>query len=266
MWFRKRKTIDEFKGDKTLFDQEYPATPEMAFLAGTKDSLISPMLVTRAAMRDGRKIPENDQAPIVIGVDPAEYGGDESSITVRQGRAILHREDHKRKGNAEIAGCVALLIDRFKPDAVNIDVTGVGTGVEAILSSAIKDTPINRIHFGGKAIEDTKYAHRADEMWGRARDWLLDEPCALPQNDHQLKAELTSRKYDYDSSRRLVIESKEKLRKRGLNSPGRADSFVLTFAVSVRPVRKQASETLAEKLARLRRLHGRRSSSPGATA
>lgn len=264
MYWRRMKIIDEFKGDTTLFDQEYPATPEMAFLAGTKDSLISPLLTARACFN--RKIEGNEIAPIIIGVDPAEYGEDESSITVRQGRVILHREDHTNEGNEQIAGRVVRLIDRFRPDAVNVDVTGVGTGVEAFLSSSVKDTPINRIHFGGKAIEAEKYRTRADEMWARTKEWLLDEPASLPAGDHQLKSELTSRKYRYDASRRLTIESKEDMKKRGLRSPGRADSLVLTFAVDVRPRQKTGTETLAEKLRRLRMLSGKRSSSPGMTA
>lgn len=264
MYFRRMKIKDDFKGDSTLFDQEYPATPEMAFLAGTKDSLISPLIVQRACYK--RKIEGNEIAPIIIGVDPAEYGEDESSITVRHGRIVLHREDHVKEGNEQIAGRVVRLADRFKPDAINVDVTGVGTGVEAFLSATIHDIPVNRIHFGGKPIESEKYVRRGDEMWGRMFDWFLDEPCSIPENDHRLKSELTTRKYKYDASRRLVIEPKEKMRDRGLKSPGRADSLALTFAVDVRPRPKAGKKTLEDKLRELRAAAGRRSTSPGATA
>lgn len=264
LYWRRMKIKDEFKGDATLFDQEYPATAEMAFLAGTKDSLISPLLMAKASMP--RTIENNEIAPIIIGVDPAEYGSDESAICVRQGRKVLHTEQHVNEGNEQIAGRVALLIVEYKPDAVNVDVTGVGTGVEAFLSSTHKDTPINRVHFGGKPIETEKYVRRGDEMWGRMKEWLLDEPCYIP-HDLRLKAEATGRKYSYDSSRRVAVESKEKMAKRGLKSPGRADALALTFAVNVQPRKDSRQETLTEKLRRLRRQNSARGSgSPGATA
>jgi hypothetical protein len=259
MYWRRAKIVDDFKGDDTLFNQEYPGTPEMAFMAGTKDSLISPLLVARAQ----RNLDIELGGAIVIGVDPAEYGDDLTAIVVRQGRRVLRVLTFSKEGNAQIAGRVAMLAGEYDPDAICVDVTGVGTGVEAFLTDAgIKH--VHRIHFGEGAIESEKYRNRAAEMWARARDWLLDSPAYVPKHA-RLQADLTTRKYSYDASRRLVLESKEKMKSRGLKSPDVGDGFALTFAINVQPRRRSKQETMADKLRKLAARHGR-GGSPGMTA
>lgn len=259
MYWRRCKIVDDFAGDETLFDQEYPATPEMAFLAGTKDSLITPKLIARAQRKRDILV----GGPIIIGVDPAEYGDDDTGIVIRQGRRVLRVIRLSKMGNAEIAGRVAMLYDEYDPDAVNIDVTGVGTGVEAILSDAGYKR-VHRVHLGEAALEPLKYRNRGAEIWARARDWLKDDPCYLPR-DARLQSDLTGRKYRYDASRRLVLESKEQMKARGLRSPDVGDAFCLTFAVNVSPRQKTKDETLAEKLRKLRAKQGG-GGSPGMTA
>lgn len=259
MYWRRLKVVDDFKGDETLFNQEYPATPEMAFMAGTKGSLISPLLVARAQRNRNIEL----YGPIIIGVDPAEYGDDDTGIVVRQGRRVLRVIRVSKEGNAEIAGRVAMLIAEYEPDAVCIDVSGVGTGVESFLSDANFEN-IYRIHFGGKAIESEKYRDRSAEMWSRAKEWLNDAPCYMPK-DARLQADLTGRQYRYDASRRLVLETKEHMKARGLRSPDIGDAFCLTFAVDVQPRKKPQQETVADKLRKLRARH-QRGGSPGMTA
>lgn len=225
----RRAKIVQLNHDVGLFNQEYPASADMAFQAGSKDALIQPDLVTRArkcqyARREG---------PVIMGVDPAEYGTDKSVIVVRQGRVVLHIERHEKRGTMEMAGLVGIAVARFKPDAINVDVTGVGTGVaDRLLEMNYRNTW--RVHFGGKALEDKKYLNKRAECWGQMKDWFEDEPCSVP-DDNLLQADLTGLKYSYDSSRRLVIESKEKAKTRGLRSPDSADALSLTFAVRIAP-------------------------------
>ena len=77
-------------------------------------------------------------------------------------------------------------------------------------------------------------------MYGELKAWLEDIPCQLPMDD-VLMADLVGPTYTYDSSRRLVIESKEKMRARGLKSPDSADALALTFAVPIHRSRSNAS-------------------------
>jgi hypothetical protein len=46
-----------------------------------------------------------------------------------------------------------------------------------------------------------------------------------------LQTELTAARYEYDSKGVLKIESKKDMKKRGLRSPDKADSFLLSLIV-----------------------------------
>lgn len=270
LYWRHVKTMDDFDGDFTLFDQEYPADVAMAFAAGTKRALIKPPAVARA-MR--RKVPDDEvrNEPLILGIDPGEYGDDPTGFTLRRGRRIERVWEIQKEGNAQIAGRALLLIEEQAKigdpiDAIFVDVTGVGTGVEAFISDANTGVPVYRIHFGGKAIEDEKYANRAAEMYSRAKQALDDEDryMEIPPKAMKLQAELCSREFDYDGKRRVRLETKEQMRKNGKPSPNQADSFVLTFALPVSKRVTPGRETLADKL---RRMRGRRAGgSPGMRA
>jgi hypothetical protein len=229
MYWRRLKVIDDFAGDADLFNQEYPATPAMAFMAASGKSLITPELVAKA--RKNRIAEADEFGPLIIGVDPAEYGDDRTAIVLRRGRKVFPITRLEKAGTMTQAGIIAQLIEDLKPQAVCIDVTGVGTGVaDRLIEMQYKN--IYRIHPGSKAIEDKKYVNKRSEMWALMNDWLKDDPAALP-DDNALQSDLTGLTYSYDSSRRLVLESKEKAKDRGLRSPDSADALALTFAVRV---------------------------------
>jgi hypothetical protein len=283
LYWRRLKIDDDFSGDDSLFDQEYPASVALAFTAGTSKALIKPGPVARALRNHA--LPDNSTDALILGVDPAEYGDDDTAFVLRRGPKVLAAWTYSKEGNAEIAGRVALLIEKFKErddpiDAVVIDVTGVGTGVEAFLSDAGYQN-IYRMHNGAVAIEDEKYINRAAEGWSLMKEWFEDahRHASLPDPDtlkkkgkkvqaaaiETLQAELSSREYDYDSRRRVRLESKEHMLKRGIPSPNVADALALTFNVRVaaKP-RKKGGETLSQKLARLRASRLRRGT-PGMT-
>lgn len=229
MAWRRAKIATDFHGDASLFDQEYPASPALAFRRSLSDSLIQPIDVQRA------RAPKPDLeafGPVLIGVDPAEYGRDSTAIAVRVGRRVMRIEAHRNKGPMEVAGLVAGLYHELKPAGVFVDVGGVGTGVHDRLIEL--GYPVTRVHFGGAADERERYANKRAEMYGRLRDWLLDTPCEIPDDD-ALEGDLTACRYKYDSSRRLQIESKEDMRRRGVHSPDRADALALTFAYGIHP-------------------------------
>jgi hypothetical protein len=50
-----------------------------------------------------------------------------------------------------------------------------------------------------------------------------------------LHADLNGPTYTYNSNGRLILESKDDMKKRGLRSPDAGDSLALTFAVPVAP-------------------------------
>ena len=238
MAWRRHKIQTDFAEDITQWMREYPATPEEAFMAGMEGSFITPIEV--AQTMNPEYTPEPSGAKI-MGVDVAEYGDDATVITRREGRIVHPLEVHYKKGTMETAGRCTQIIEEWDPDSVNVDVTGVGTGVADRLIEMGYEQVVKRVHNGGKATMEDLYNRKRDEQWGEMRDWIRELPCVLP-NDQKLAAELCSPKYSYDSSRRLRIESKEHMRdQRGIKSPDRADSLALTFAYSIQPRRKRTT-------------------------
>lgn len=226
MVWRRAKIISDFRGDYALFDQEYPATPELAFRRVKGDPLIKPEYVARA--RKNRKV--EAVGAKIMGVDPAEFGDNATAITMRQGRVQLKKERHQGLAPMEVVGLVARRIDEWKPDAVNIDCTGIGSGIcDRLIELGYR---INRVHFGARAIEQQTYVLRRDEMWGETRQWFEDEPVQIFDDD-VLAADLSAPQYSYDSSRRLKLETKKEMQKRGVPSPDEGDALALTFAVHV---------------------------------
>ena len=237
MAWRRHKLTDDFRGDVGLFDQEYPATQALAFRKSTENSLITLQSVERAMVAI---LEPDDGAPRIMGVDPAEYGDDDTAIALRSGRVVESMERHHGRGPMEVVGLVATRADALRPVAINIDCTGIGSGIADRLLEL--GYPVNRVHFGERAIEAEQYAIRRDEMWGEMARWFEDAPNRIPADD-VLAADLTGPTYTYDSSRRLKLERKEDMKRRGLSSPDSADAMALTFAVRIgRPRRPTTAD------------------------
>ncbi len=235
----RRAKIEELK-DPLLFKQEYPATADEAFQLTGHDSFIKPeaVLAARKAVCEGI-------GPLVIGADPARFGDDRFSLAWRRGRKVSRVESKTKIDTVSGANWIKQAIDADKPARVFVDVGGLGAGVVDILHSwggeyLDKVTPVN---FGSEPQEPvvilpdgTKAAgprNRRAEMWSRSRDWLSELGGAdIPDMD-SLQADACGPSYSYDMNQRLLLESKEHMRARGIRSPDDWDAIVLTFAEPV---------------------------------
>ena len=70
-------------------------------------------------------------------------------------------------------------------------------------------------------------------MWGKSKEWLADVGGVSIPDDDSIHADAVAPGYKYDSMTRVVLESKEDIRKRGLPSPDQWDAIALTFAEPV---------------------------------
>ena len=215
-----------------LFRQEYPATAEEAFHGAGHDGLIRPQPVIAARKHVA---PDQSHAPLVLGVDIARGGADRTYIIDRRGRVaggLLSRAIDS-PDLMEVAGLVATEIDRHDPDRVFIDGTGIGAGVyDRLRERGYRQVTL--VNFGAKAEDGRKYANKRAEMWGRMGEWFADPTGADIPDDDALHAQLCAPGYSFDSSSRLLLEPKEKIRERMGASPDAADALALTFAESVR--------------------------------
>lgn len=227
MAWRRAKIIE--LRDSTLFKQEYPATAAEAFQVSGLDPYIAPELVTVA-----RKVQAEPVGPKKIGVDPARFGDDRTSVCFRQGRKVHWIRSFTKKSTMEVAGIVKKIIDEIAPDQVAIDVGGLGAGVYDRLTELVQGnvTQLVQVNSSESPIDAVKYTNKRAEMWGEIKEWLQAQPAQLPDSD-ELHADLTQTRYSYDSNNALRMERKEEMKKRGLRSPDTADSLGLTFAKPV---------------------------------
>ncbi|MEY2875316.1 MAG: hypothetical protein RLZZ373_2687, partial [Pseudomonadota bacterium] len=185
-------------------------------------------------------------SPMILGVDIARFGDDQSVIRGRKGRDGRVIPPIKWRGMDTVfsAGKVAEAIDRYKPEAVFIDGGGVGGGVVDVLKS--QNFRITEINFGSEAKESRKYANKRAEMWGAMRDWL---DIGTIDADPELRDDLIGPEYHFDTASRILLEKKEDMKRRGIASPDNGDALALTFAA---PVQRTDMATARSSLARAR--------------
>jgi hypothetical protein len=187
-----------------------------------------PAYAVKEAM--ARELPEDSGAGLVLAVDVARFGSDDSVIGFRQGRDARTRPYRVFNGLDTVKLSVEVMraIDECNPDTVVIESTGTGAGVIDILRH--KGYNIYEAHPGAKSSDGLRYANVRAEMWDRMKMWILGEGC-LPENDRRLYTELTSVGYHLAQNQQaLQMQAKDVMRKKGLPSPDVADMLALTFA------------------------------------
>lgn len=195
---------------------------------------ISSSLVT-GVMDETRAPSYTANDPVIIGVDVARYGFNESTIYVRRGRdaRTIPPKIFRNLDTVQLAHEVRKLNQDLYADAINVD-GGFGHGVIDVLRSWGVPN-VNEIHNASPS-PDEEYANMATYMMAEARSWMkLANACLT--NDPILKRQLTSREYTMVEAKRgtaVRIEPKEEMEKDdSKESPDRADGFCLTFAVPV---------------------------------
>jgi hypothetical protein len=236
----RRNKISELK-DAALFKQEYPATAAEAFQMSGHDSFIKPAAIARA-----RKAECEGVGPLVVGYDPAWKGADRHSMAWRSGRKVSKVESRSKLDTMEGAGWAKQVIDTDKPARMFIDVGGVGAGVYDRLVEMGYGEIVRAVNFGSSPLEPPRLDERGKpqggcplnrraEMWMKSREWLEDVGGAdIPDSD-SLHADACGPGYKYDSNTRLVLESKDDMRRREAPSPDEWDAVALTFAEPVAP-------------------------------
>lgn len=186
---------------------------------------------------------------VSLGVDVARFGDDET---------IIYRNYHghckivRNRRGQNLMATVGDIVQEFKKIYrehptyegkvyVQIDDTGLGGGVTDRLKEVRKEQklykmqviPINaaeKIETDTAAGKDAaeRYNNLTTAMWASMRD-LLDNKQIVIEDDEQTIGQLSSRKYTMASNGKLEIEPKKEMKKRGLDSPDRADALALAL-------------------------------------
>lgn len=206
---------------------QFPSASSLQFIsADTVDTALN------------RQVYVERSEPLVIGVDVARFGDDESTIYFRRGRdartippIALHGLD-----TMQLAARVAECQRRYSAAMVCVDEGGIGAGVVDRLRQM--NLPVVGVQFGSKPLgavklaNGVKVANRRAEIWAIMREWLAGG--AIP--DHaRLRDDLIGVEYGFNANDEIQLERKKDMKKRGLSSPDHGDGLALTFAVPVLP-------------------------------
>lgn len=194
------------------------------FALADDDTLIPADLVDSAIDRD-IVTPEDEE--IVYGVDVARYGTDRTALCKRRGNVVL---EIKSWGGLDLMQTVGTVVNEAKldnPTEICVDTIGLGSGVA------------DRLREMGYNVVDVNVAESSamnpnanklrDDLWMSVKDWLGTRAVKLPK-DESLRQELVAPRYTFTSLGKIVVESKDSMRRRGMRSPDLADALCLTFA------------------------------------
>jgi phage terminase large subunit len=208
------------------------------------DTLISVELTEAALQREGPALVTGARR---LGVDVARFGDDRTVLLLRQGPVVEHIAVYAKQDTMTTVGHVVQAARQWHAAEIYVDVIGVGAGVydrlaelrrEGTLSATLQAVNVAEAAPPRQAQDDAQGKTLRDHLWLQTAAWLRDEaPVFAADRDHgeDLAGELSSVKYAPDSNGRLVIESKDAMKARGLRSPDLADALTLTFFTPARP-------------------------------
>ncbi len=182
------------------------------------------------------------------GLDVARFGGDATAL-VRRSKLCVNpdiQQWQKRDLMYTANKVHALWKDTpsdQRPDEILVDDIGMGGGVVDRLQEL--GLPARGINVQSTESVDDRYKSLGAQLWFKCRDWLDTKMHGLPKADccgkpgieaclhDRLAEELCIPRYGYTTGGRLVVESKDSMKKRGYKSPNLADSLMLTFASEI---------------------------------
>lgn len=152
-------------------------------------------------------------------------GGDASVILRRRGNVVLEILTNDTADSEVLTGWIMGKIFKHEPRIVFIDSIGWGWGIAGNLRARTQ-VEIVDVNVAESATEDGRYTRLRDELWGRLRERFEHHDISIPDDD-ELMAQLTTIKYE-EPNGKLKVESKRDLKKRGLDSPNKADALMMS--------------------------------------
>ncbi len=223
--------LDEAKEDDNVTPLDWIVFYECKFPEmGAEDSLIPMDWIEKAVKQEGCG-GEHKQ----VGIDVARFGNDKTVYLYREGGTVQKIEEVQKMDTMEVVGWARGFIDADEPDAVAIDVIGIGSGVYDRFEELNYDvTPVN---VGESPSDDDAkkrfYNLRAEIFWHLRDLFKPDKVTGKSQisipDDSELKKELREIRYKYSSEKTIKLEAKDEMKKRLGVSPDKADALALAF-------------------------------------
>lgn len=225
----REKQIEQY-GEKSAFVQ---ARIFGRFPTADSDDTI----ITREEINIARKrnVSDDKTQPIQIGIDLARFGQDESVWYVRRGLKSLEMVFRARTTIPEVVAIAEELAKKWTPQGVDpkhntkfvIDEVGLGAGPVDVLRD--NGWEVCGVHNGSRAIADEEYNNMAAQLWMEDAKEAV-QVCDII-DDEILAQQLEARQYQFTGKgKQRRLTTKDELRRRGVESPDRAEAFVFAFA------------------------------------
>lgn len=186
-------------------------------------------------------------------------GGDENVLAVARGNRVWIEYASRERNTMAAVGEILARLNKLKreiglrPEEVEGDAQGLGIVMIQALEEA--GWPIQRFHGGSPPIANTEYGDRNAEVWLEGTAAIRKGEWILP-DDEDLRGQVISRKSRRGGlgprAGKLIVESKQDMRKRSLPSPDRADAVLgamgpLPFAGSRPDPVRELQETMYDQ-------------------
>lgn len=191
------------------------------FPAQSPDALLSLTWLERA-QNDTREC----DGKVDIGIDVAGPGEDETVMCARRGFQIL---EVTAWGTPDPRGELVQALRKYEGDigSINTDSAGIGYYLHKHLEDL--GFPSNPVNVGESPADKEQFVNlKAELYWGLRMRAKAGDLAGL--TDETTIAQLASIRWKPNSRGQSEIESKEKMRKRGVKSPDRAEAVMLAFA------------------------------------
>lgn len=207
------------------------------FHSSDEDSVI-PLAWVEAAIERWREWDDAGRpgrtGPVIVGVDVADSGGDDTVLAPRFGRFVDELRRSSLEDTMQTTGRVAALILSYGTGKAIVDAIGVGAGIcPRLAEQSIEAVPF--VASQGTDMTDRsgefEFINKRAAAWWSMREMLdpqYDENVALPDDD-LLIGDLTAPKWKVTSGGKIQIEAKEDIRKRIGRSTDSGDSCVQSF-------------------------------------
>lgn len=157
-------------------------------------------------------------------------GGDDSVLLKRIGPKVLSPLEARGYNEpTKIVDWVVRDVLASEPTVLYGDTIGWGWGVIGEIERRVKHfgTEVVPVKVSEQAYDTDRFYRLRDELWWRMRESFERGIISIP-DDPILKGDLNAPRYD-DSTGIIKVESKDALKRRGVESPNRADALMMTF-------------------------------------
>jgi hypothetical protein len=219
--------VEERRADWGEGTPAWIARVEGHFPPSSPDTLIAPHLILAAQAVEG-----DEWGDPRLGVDVARSGADRTVVVAcwPHGRIRVIHDEQGDDTMATAGAVMRLLREDFGPPGARdvtaaIDIVGVGSGVFDRLRE--QGARVSAFSSASRARDPTRFSNCRAEAYWRLREALEEGSIDLDPHDDKLAAQLGAIKWKTDSKGRILIESKDEIRARGLPSPDRADAAAM---------------------------------------